>query len=102
MKKFYRNNIICRADWADPVSITLKRGEKVYSAPPPGSGPLVTYILSILDGYNMSKPTGIDEEILTVHRMIEALKFAFARRTELGDPKFVNISQVLNLIIIQS
>ena len=78
----------------DPVSITLAGGEKVYSAPPPASGPLVTYILSILDGYNITKPTSLDEEILTIHRMLEAFKFAFARRTELADPKFVNISQV--------
>ncbi|XP_014274888.1 glutathione hydrolase 1 proenzyme isoform X3 [Halyomorpha halys] len=85
-----------KADWMDPVSITLKGGERVYSAPPPGSGPLVTYILSILDGYNMSKPANLDEEILTVHRMLEAFKFAFARRTELADPKFVNISQLVH------
>lgn len=84
-----------QADWVEPVSITLSKGEKVYSSPPPSSGPLLLYILSILDGFNMTLPSDVDSEILTAHRTIEAFKFAFARRTELGDPKFVNISELM-------
>ncbi len=36
----------------------------------------------------------VDDQILTYHRIIEAFKFAYARRAEIGDPKFVNTAKV--------
>lgn len=86
-----------RPEWAEPVSVTLHGGETVYSIPPPGSGAILTYILSILDGYNItaSKTDSWAKDSLTIHRMVEAFKFAFARRTELADPHFINMTALL-------
>lgn len=56
-----------------------------YTAPPPASGPVITLILNILKGYNM---TSQSRNSLTFHRIIEAFKFGFARRSRLGDPAF--------------
>lgn len=36
---------------------------------------------------------------LMVHRQIEALKHAFAVRMNLGDPNFVNVSDVVNAML---
>src|SRR5690606_25590079 len=39
------------------------------------------------------------ENHLSSHWMIEALKYAFAYRTKLGDPRYVNITNILNLML---
>lgn len=80
----------------DPIEVELRHHEKLYSVPPPGSGVLLAFILNILDGYKF-KPRdldGIHNTIQTYHKMIEAFKYAYAKRTELGDTNFVQISDV--------
>lgn len=85
-----------RPEWQTPINVELRNGDTLYSAPPPGSGLLLAFILKILDGYNFNQ-TSIDEldnRILTYHRIIEAFKYAYAKRTELGDMSFVNVTEV--------
>lgn len=50
-------------------------------------------LLNILDQYKL--PYGISGA-LGVHREIEALKHVFAVRMNLGDPDFVNITEVVS------
>ena len=38
----------------------------------------------------------LTDQILTYHRMTEAFKFAYARRAQIGDPKFVDTTKVEN------
>lgn len=86
-----------QVDETDTVSFNLTRdGLVVYSMPPPGSGVVLEYLLNILSGYNFS-PESIKDgnDVLTYHRIIEAMKFAFARRTELGDARFLNLTDLL-------
>ncbi|XP_005105284.1 glutathione hydrolase 1 proenzyme [Aplysia californica] len=78
-----------------PTNISLPGGYQVFSTPPPGSGLVLSYILGILSGYNMD-PSNIattEEEILTYHRIVEAFKFAFGKRSELGDDRFHDNSE---------
>jgi len=75
--------ILCRAIWRKPVE--LKIGNfKIYSAPPPGSGVILTFIMNVL-----RRLLPVNNENVMWQRMVETFKWAYARRTELGDPDFV-------------
>lgn len=52
--------------------------------------------MNVLDGYGFNRDSLSDTNntILTYHRIIEAFKYAYAKRTELGDINFINITEV--------
>ncbi|XP_025091563.1 LOW QUALITY PROTEIN: glutathione hydrolase 1 proenzyme-like [Pomacea canaliculata] len=99
------NGTITREDLADytvdvasPFTFNVSSsGLRVYSMPLPGSGVVLGYIFNILSGYGFTADSmsTTDKAVLTYHRIVEAMKFAYAKRSELGDPKFLNISQVV-------
>jgi len=67
--------------------------------PPPSSASVTLAILNILQGYdiNKSKLQSFDFQALTYHRLLEAMKFAYASRMHLGDIDFVeNALQIAN------
>ncbi|XP_028396724.1 glutathione hydrolase 1 proenzyme-like [Dendronephthya gigantea] len=64
----------------------------MLSCPLPSGGPVVTQIMNILQNYKFNSKSIADTEskILTYHRIVEAMKFAYARRPIFGDPEFVD------------
>lgn len=81
------------------LSVTMPLGnDTLYAVPPVSSGSIVSHILSILEGYNFTRADLADDEsyALTIHRITEAMKFGFARRAELGDPRFNDIRELVS------
>ncbi|MCQ0091100.1 gamma-glutamyltransferase [Roseovarius sp. M141] len=76
----------------DPVSGTY-RGYEIVSMPPPSSGGIhIVQILNTLEEYPISFLGHNSAE--TIHLMAEAMKRAYADRSEyLGDPEFYDVPQ---------
>lgn len=89
---------IIRGD-KDIVITTLKGGRKVCGPPPPSGAAVAQAILNILDGYSFENLNTIDDFTTFFHRSIEASKFAYGARSELGDMDFVkNASEIVRNI----
>ncbi|CAG9822957.1 unnamed protein product [Phaedon cochleariae] len=85
--------------WKNPIETTLFNGISMYSFPLPGSGPIVSYIMNILDGFlDSSNHTSVTN----YQRLVESLKFGYGARTQLGDDDFVDLDEYLNQLILQS
>lgn len=71
-----------RVTWGKPVAANLTGGRKLYAHPLPGSGDMLVFMMNTLHEY---LPKGKDP--VSFVRMAEAMKFAYAFRTKLGDPR---------------
>lgn len=77
-----------RPKWGKPIESKIIHGNRLFSCPPPSTSSLVTYALNILEGYRFHEHTldyyQTDDPIL-YHILVEAFKFAFGKRTKIGD-----------------
>uniref|UniRef100_A0AAG5DIJ9 Gamma-glutamyltransferase n=1 Tax=Anopheles atroparvus TaxID=41427 RepID=A0AAG5DIJ9_ANOAO len=71
--------------WLAPVQTSIRKSSQVYSIPLPGSGPVLSYMLNILDNYDDMR----QGDPLSWHRLVESMKHGYGMRTRLGDPPFV-------------
>lgn len=53
-------------------------------------------IVTFPTGYNFTSESmnGLDNQVLTYHRIVEAFRFGYAKRTVLGDRNFLDITDV--------
>nr|WP_258436451.1 gamma-glutamyltransferase [Helicobacter sp. 15-1451] len=79
-----------KVSWRTPVKGTY-RGYDIVSMPPPSSGGVhVIQILNVLENANLKKMGFGSSD--TIHLMTEAMRQAYADRSEyMGDPDFVNV-----------
>ena len=65
------------------LSFFVNSGYTIHSTPVPSGGPLLLFLLNVMDEYGLSPSSDIN---LTYHRLVEAFKYGFALRTLTGDP----------------
>ncbi|CAN7984861.1 unnamed protein product, partial [Ixodes hexagonus] len=85
-----------RVLWSEPMMATLGDGHIVHSVPPPGSGAVYAYIMAIMDGFRNDTTGRLEDSPLTLHRFVEASKFGYAKRALLGDPAFLNVTELVD------
>jgi gamma-glutamyltranspeptidase/glutathione hydrolase len=77
-------------DIKPPLSITYGN-YRLFTTEAPSSGAVMFSILKTMEQYPVEDLTDTN---LTAHRFVEAMKFAYGARQELGDPDFVrNVSE---------
>lgn len=70
--------------WETPDQSSVMEGRKMYTTRLPATGLLVSYIMNVLSGFLP------DRSVTSYHRIVEAFKFAYAKRTDLGDWAYVD------------
>ncbi|XP_065292661.2 scoloptoxin SSD14-like isoform X2 [Dermacentor albipictus] len=73
--------------WVKPIERKFRDGRTMYSVRPPASGPVLAYMLGIVDELREGPDDALNDDSLNYHRFIEALKFAYAKRALLGDER---------------
>ncbi|KAL2015693.1 hypothetical protein VTK56DRAFT_5011 [Thermocarpiscus australiensis] len=72
-------------DVKQPLSINY-RDFKLFTTEAPSSGAVMFSVLKTMEQYPLEDLTDTN---LTTHRFVEAMKFAYGARLELGDPDFI-------------
>ena len=75
--------------WRKPEVAELKGENTLYTSPLPGTGSVLTFILNILDKYELKY------DALSYHRIVEAFKFGYGSRTRLGDEPSEEIKELV-------
>eukprot|EP00834_Sanchytrium_tribonematis_P007984 NODE_825_length_3678_cov_0.558536.p1 type:complete len:528 gc:universal NODE_825_length_3678_cov_0.558536:561-2144(+) len=77
-----------KTEWHKPLSFKFKNYD-VYTGMAPSGGPLLAMMLKLSEYY----PN------ISIHQQIEIMKFAYAKRSQFGDPKFIhNVTQLTSTI----
>nr|XP_039272064.1 glutathione hydrolase 1 proenzyme-like [Styela clava] len=86
----------------ESVKMTLNDDHTLITSGAPSGGPVLAYILNILNGYHFTEEDWKKNRVLTYHRIVEAIKFAFYKRTHIEDPYFSDeVDELVNQMTCQ-
>eukprot|EP00128_Syssomonas_multiformis_P007599 Colp12_sorted_trinity150504_noHs@31971 len=71
-------------------------GYRVIAAPAPASGQVLLYTLNVLGGFNATRCDAATIDL--TQRVVETFKFAYAKRTQLADPAYYDVTDVVALL----
>ncbi|XP_050350816.1 glutathione hydrolase 1 proenzyme-like [Nymphalis io] len=80
-----------QVEWQEPIAVPLSEDHTLYSVPLPGSGSVLAFILNMLRDWVGSGTDVAYGTNLYWHRVVETFKYAYAKRTGLGDPSRSNL-----------
>lgn len=75
--------------WGPALEAKLIDDLTLYTVPLPGTGIILTYILNIINDFLP------DLSVTSIHRLVEAYKYAFAKRGDLGDNDGLEMSELV-------
>lgn len=83
--------------WGKPNESKLFNGDSLLTFPLPTSGNIINFIMNVLNGFNFQDMSYEEhqKEKLIYHRITEAFKFAFAKRSRLGDENSEDVLKAL-------
>lgn len=81
--------LYCRVRWSTPVSAKLNDDSTFFTFPLPSNGAIIAFMLNLLKDYDLK------DDALSYHRIAEAFKFAYAKRTLLGDEQTEEIQEMM-------
>jgi gamma-glutamyltranspeptidase/glutathione hydrolase/leukotriene-C4 hydrolase len=75
---------------------TYYNGRKITTTSEPTSGPVLLSVLNLIERFQFK----VDGLIgVNLHRLVEAFKFGYAFRTEMGDPDFIHNEERMNEMV---
>ncbi|CAN7937637.1 unnamed protein product, partial [Ixodes hexagonus] len=89
-----------RAEVSEAVQRTLHDNVSIWVPPAPSGGPLLSFMIAVMDSYRQERPGGssggsLEDSDETIHRFVETIKFTLAKRMEIGDPVHIDIQNAL-------
>ncbi|EFA08621.1 glutathione hydrolase 1 proenzyme isoform X2 [Tribolium castaneum] len=84
-----------KVKWQEPIVVQMPNNQTLYTAPLPGSGVILSFIMNLLNNYlDNSQPLSVTNW----QRIVESFKFGYGKRTELGDITDSNFANVTDLV----
>jgi gamma-glutamyltranspeptidase / glutathione hydrolase / leukotriene-C4 hydrolase len=78
-----------QARWRTPVSSVMKDKSTLYTMPLPSNGACILFMMNLLREYNLK------HDAISYHRIVEAFKFGYAKRSLLGDEPSDEIRELM-------
>ncbi|KAG5666826.1 hypothetical protein PVAND_014836 [Polypedilum vanderplanki] len=85
-----------KVKWSTSLTSKIINNQTLHTFPIPSSGAILNFIFNVLSNYKLS------HDSLSYHRIIEAFKFAYAKRSYLGDENSTEVLEMMENLLSQN